>query len=427
MDDIKKKLRQKKIVTYNQLTGWLVIIMFLFLPFLFFPNTLELHFVAKKALFYIIIFNLLIISVIQILKGKRDFFRTPLDIWFAIFFVLSIISGINAINKTEFLSSVQYIFFLIALYYVTTYFFPKEKLNTIITVLIHSGSIISIIAIFQALNADDFTLQETVTATFGHSNLLAQYLIAIFPLSLCRSMEARKKYSTIYLIETPVIFSAIMLTYCRGAWIGTLSSIVLVCILLFTSTETKKYFSIGSFLLIVTGLFLISIPIILQNTGVIQSLVINNSDLKENTPDESYAVKSKVKTLEQRKEIWETTIKMISDSPLVGVGSGNFQIVIPKYREPYDVNKKSVIKWAHNDLLEIAAESGIPSAIIFFIYIHNSSKGILEKPSFIWGILGTIDISRSFFCRNFCPFADKFQSLSDSTCNYLFFRIGNNL
>jgi O-antigen ligase len=66
--------------------------------------------------------------------------------------------------------------------------------------------------------------------------------------------------------------------------------------------------------------------------------------------------------LQQRREIAQSTLKMISDRPWTGFGLGAFATVYPEYAL-FDVGQS--VEHAHNDWLEWAAEGGIPWATVW--------------------------------------------------------------
>jgi O-antigen ligase len=62
--------------------------------------------------------------------------------------------------------------------------------------------------------------------------------------------------------------------------------------------------------------------------------------------------------------IWETALVMVKEKPVFGVGSGNFQ----KYYLEYRKNRTGrTLSHAHNDILNTAAVSGIPCAVLFML------------------------------------------------------------
>jgi O-antigen ligase len=72
--------------------------------------------------------------------------------------------------------------------------------------------------------------------------------------------------------------------------------------------------------------------------------------------------------LRTRLGLWRRTLAMVADHPLVGVGPGNWPVVFPRYAEP-GATRDGVLsaarapRQAHNDLLERAAETGIPGLL----------------------------------------------------------------
>jgi O-antigen ligase len=62
--------------------------------------------------------------------------------------------------------------------------------------------------------------------------------------------------------------------------------------------------------------------------------------------------------------IWENSVKVIADHPLLGTGQGNFKdAYVSHLREDIGVYRK--LTHAHNDFLNVAAVSGIPGALFF--------------------------------------------------------------
>jgi O-antigen ligase len=65
-----------------------------------------------------------------------------------------------------------------------------------------------------------------------------------------------------------------------------------------------------------------------------------------------------------RADLWDAALRMISDSPLLGLGLGTFQDAYPLYASqalPFLMDK------AHNDYLEFAAGVGLPAAIAWWL------------------------------------------------------------
>ena len=75
-----------------------------------------------------------------------------------------------------------------------------------------------------------------------------------------------------------------------------------------------------------------------------------------------------------RYPIYTGTIEMIKEKPLTGFGPGKFETSYQEFRPPEYFGREettSISNHAHNEYLEIAAETGIPSLIFFIIFIAS--------------------------------------------------------
>jgi O-antigen ligase len=79
-----------------------------------------------------------------------------------------------------------------------------------------------------------------------------------------------------------------------------------------------------------------------------------------------------------RFETYKATLRMIADHPWFGTGQGTFAYAFPAYRSPH-VSMWGVWDIAHNTLLEIAADMGVPIAalvvlawmVVFAVLVHG--------------------------------------------------------
>lgn len=63
-----------------------------------------------------------------------------------------------------------------------------------------------------------------------------------------------------------------------------------------------------------------------------------------------------------RLSLWKSTIHMIADHPWSGTGLGTFYLYYPRYRAPLVENSAGF--WAHNDFLQLGAETGVAAAAL---------------------------------------------------------------
>lgn len=80
-------------------------------------------------------------------------------------------------------------------------------------------------------------------------------------------------------------------------------------------------------------------------------------------------------SLSLRLALWESTIAMIEEHPLLGIGWGSYWLAYPEYNffiEDADV----VIFHAHDMYLHIPAEVGIPGGILYFLFFFG--QGVMS-------------------------------------------------
>ena len=86
---------------------------------------------------------------------------------------------------------------------------------------------------------------------------------------------------------------------------------------------------------------------------------------------------SAILTLEYRFEYWDSALQMIWHNPWLGVGAGNFQNY---YTQFMPATAGEAVADPHNFLLEIAAVSGIPSAMIFWFLLGLLGYKLVVTP-----------------------------------------------
>jgi O-antigen ligase len=69
-----------------------------------------------------------------------------------------------------------------------------------------------------------------------------------------------------------------------------------------------------------------------------------------------------------RLAVWADTLRLIGERPLAGIGLGAFEAAYTKV-QTVDVNAR--VDYAHNDYLQVAAELGVPAALLFWAMIFS--------------------------------------------------------
>lgn len=163
-------------------------------------------------------------------------------------------------------------------------------------------------------------------------------LLAMFTFFMSLAIVSEKihnAYKYFYVIMIVSII-AIISTFARSIWIATM-----IVLPIFGFLKNKK---IG-FIIIVT--MIVFILVILGVSKEVQERAASMFALSENTV---------------RLNLWKTSINIIKDNPIFGIGEDNFEYVLNKYliSGVYDTKAHP-----HNDYLNVMVNSGIPGFITF--------------------------------------------------------------
>jgi putative inorganic carbon (HCO3(-)) transporter len=193
-----------------------------------------------------------------------------------------------------------------------------------------------------------------------HPNELAGVLAVIVPATLGFGL-----YSLIELPATqryePRLFVAyfsiaagflgllgLWLTHSRSAFFGTSFSIALLLLLALKSTRRPWLSSVRllAMLLVVAG-----VGVTVWFTAIVLPSL------------EASTKASSSETFQSRLNLWQTSLVMVEDFPITGVGPGQFDSAYQMMYALIPAPPGEVVPHAHNQLLDTAVELGIPGAI----------------------------------------------------------------
>jgi putative inorganic carbon (HCO3(-)) transporter len=259
----------------------------------------------------------------------------------------------------------------VLLYYLVSHNVKSyEQIKRLVGVLLASAVIVSLYGFYQyilGVDANSFEwvdaqqfpdLKVRVFSTMQNPNLLAGFLVTIIAIAIglgLRFTASDQKLSMLALVV--VLGGCLVLTYSRGAWVSLAIVIAAYGIL----------YDRRILWLLLAG------PAVMLCFSEVSGRIIS---IFHPTDTSS--------TL--RLALWHSTLAMISNNPLSGIGWGAYWLVYPQY--DFFINDEStVIFHAHNMYLHLAAETGIPGLVAFvaFMYSHAlMAVRLLRQPCPPW-------------------------------------------
>jgi len=331
------------------------IILYLFIALIFsfsFSISLRNIFIGLIFIFYII--RIIIYRELKLEKSEYNFY-------IAVFIILSILSFSKAGNVNlaieRFVSPIfRYVFF----FFIAMEIIKKEKFEFYLKILLFGNLTYAILGIIIKL------FDGTNHITGNGAGTLAAFNIILF---LSVLLEKRNKiYMKFVSLIGVILFSYILFqTNSRGGVLGFIFAIFIfmMFIIYFNVEKEKLRYFLTILLIIVVLLFPTIIPErLMDKFDNIKDIYSHNS-------------------LKTRVVMWQSSLYMINNNPLLGIGVGNYRPNYLNYLDNVtDVKLTSGSRnhdHPHNLYLFIAAEQGLPSLLIFIIIVFISLKqGILN-------------------------------------------------
>jgi len=211
-------------------------------------------------------------------------------------------------------------------------------------------------------------------ATFPHPNVLGGFLAATIPLLIFNfqfSIFNQTKKFSIFKLATIILGTiALVLTGSRSA--------IVVGAIAFVIGIMKSESRIMNYELWKKNKFIIQ-----HSLFVILFLILAWTFLKINPADESVVV---------RQQLNAAAIKLWQQSPLIGVGLGNFLVELPKALTSRTIY---FLQPVHNIYLLVLSETGVVGLVLFLLLIGKGIRGL---------VLGIREKKKQFFIFHFSFF-----------------------
>ena len=187
-------------------------------------------------------------------------------------------------------------------------------------------------------------LKKRVFSTWENPNILAAYLDIVISVLLGLFAKLEGKNTRIFLaVAMTACLACLAMTYARGA--------LLTAVLVMGGYGVLRDKRILLALIVIAGAVLALDPVLLERMQTAFSVADTSSEM--------------------RIAMWESTVQMIMDHPLLGIGWGAYWMVYPLY-DTYIVDGSVMLVHAHNIYLNYWAEIGIIGGTAFLWYFFKT-------------------------------------------------------
>lgn len=326
-----------------------------------------------------ILLGLLISSILLLNQEKKLITKLKVEKLLILFLTVMTISSIT--SELWYISIFFTLFFIlkICFYLVSSIYINEKDINNILKLLLVLGIVVSIIGLVQVsigvksmpdswIDNNVYSISFRIYSTFRNPNILAAFLNLIIITGITIKIYKRENKCLMILSNCGILLGLVVLflTYSRGGWVS-------LCIALaFASFFERKYFK---YLLFIVFIFI----------GFDSFTEVNRLSINKVTSDSS---------LHYRIEIWKSTIKILKENFILGIGKGTSWYYIHNYSDS--------LKWyvfhAHNLYLQILIDVGIIGFLVFISLVLRiwvsikdnifikTDKGIINTLSLVFYI-----------------------------------------
>lgn len=323
---------------------------------------------------YFALFAILLTAVKILTKTGEKFELSTSDKFLLIYFVFVVISVAGSslfyLSLKGFFKTITYLgFYISVIHYLKD---NKDKIKWIFISFALCAFYETIFAFLQNFGAVEeisgwqdmshLNPEEVMTRVYGtlkpyNPNLFGGYMLSIIPAFLTLPF-INKKLLPIAVIGGILSCIGLVLTGCRGAYIGLFFEIIVfICIIYkFLKPQIRKFFTM------IVGLGFLAISFIIVSTASLRARIFSIFAMRSDSSNSF------------RFNVYNSCIQMFKDNWLLGIGCGN-----QNFREIYGLYMKTGFDAlsAYNIYLETAVESGIFALLAFVIFLGvNITKAV---------------------------------------------------
>lgn len=253
------------------------------------------------------------------------------------------------------------LFFLLFATFVNTPVRRRQAVTTIIVLCV----IVALIGIGQTYGK--VIWPRAAFGPFVNRNHFAGFLEMAAGLIGARivSRTLQRERMVLYICYLIVVCSGLILSASRGGYLALAAVILFLGLVSLTSRGNKSGDAkadrglqlrlVAALILLVVmsfgAMFLTSSDELMQRFGNVQS----EMELSE-LADERYS----------RRELWQTTMQIVKDHPILGVGLGAYQFAYPRYDQGSGFFRT---EQSHNDYLQILADTGVIGGLVLLAFV----------------------------------------------------------
>lgn len=363
----------------TRLFDWILILLLVCVPLVWSSQFVFVAYYPKLLALYIGLFLLYGVWFFQ--KQRPHYSTSTLTLPIVAYVLISILSIYQASNRIESIIHLSHLITLPLFFWGVLNNYRSQNLQKYLSWAVGTGIFIAILGLIQYAGWGLHWIPSAgfPSSTLGYRNYAAMYTILCIPLGLYLFLEStHEKQHYLWGLGTAILFTFLICTRTRGAWLGLSVGLVLGGLLLLIlrthdgqalykalfNTCTKQHLPPAVAGVVLCILFIFLVPPNMEGRG-----------FDRGRPDKDSIISSAVsiidhekdtrKSIQTRLDMWENSLSLFKEAPVLGVGIGNWQYEYPPYDEGESVWEGATPRRPHNDYIWIATEQGIVGLLTY--------------------------------------------------------------
>ena len=244
-----------------------------------------------------------------------------------------------------------YKFWLFAIILLVANYFPKRRVGWALQALFAAGLVAAGFALVQYLVPSLGSVDGRLTGFMGHWMTLSGGLMLVFLAMLAHLLFSAPERRPLWMAAVCFLGVALLLTLTRSVWIASLAGLLVAAWLRFPTLKT----------------------VLVSGAGVLVLAACLPDSLQQRLAsiwDPAHPSNA------ARLEIWRTGVQMVQANPWFGVGPQRVSKVFFDYHPDPGARQRGGFFWIHmhNNLLQFAAERGVPCALVWLWLILRMGR-----------------------------------------------------
>ena len=364
----------------NKSTYFLAMVIALF-PFVYTEKTLDPVLTLRFFILTITVLVMLIINMNSLFSKEK--IKHPISIVLLSIFFISILSSFFAkylLSEAIYHSLKFGIFFLLYILFTNEIKKNKNKLIKSVILFVFFSSILAMYQYVTAFFLDEFQREiNKISGTMANRNLLGSALFLGLPFclygALCLKSKIWNALSIVSLLLSLTIFFFIQ---SKAIFISLIIATILF--LIFNIKSFKESYTNIFFLIVLS----FSIFYGLEKNEILDGIVTEFEKLYDFEAEISKQKKGEYNSTATRYFLYKSTLKIISNNPITGVGPGNWRIEYPLTGLNLSKGEKGdkIVQRPHNDFLWVMSEMGVLAGVLYillFLIVLSETFRLIKK------------------------------------------------